>query len=153
MASHHRQTNFQLYSPSTARMKYYIQWIKFTALHPSTHIRTTSHIRVHKPAGSYRGDDKSLARSGRKQDRKHARDGRDLNKIETRAMHQVSFPARLGAQGNARDSDTNISLFPSWSSYGFISTHVHLAVDTINKINIACKAGTVYSGHRLQLCS
>ena len=29
--------------------------------------------------------------------------------------------------------------------------HVHLAVDTINKINIACKAGIVYSGHRLQL--
>jgi len=34
----------------------------------------------------YRGADKSLARPERKQSRKHARDARDFNKIETRAF-------------------------------------------------------------------
>ena len=30
--------------------------------------------------------------------------------------HQVSFPARQGAEGNSRHSDRNIDLFPSWSA-------------------------------------
>jgi len=34
----------------------------------------------------YRGADKSLARPGRKQARKHVRDARDCNNIETRAV-------------------------------------------------------------------
>ena len=34
----------------------------------------------------YWGADKSLARSGRKQARKHVRDARDFNNIETRAV-------------------------------------------------------------------
>ena len=34
----------------------------------------------------YRGADKSLARPGRKQARKHVRDARDFNNIETRAV-------------------------------------------------------------------
>jgi hypothetical protein len=34
----------------------------------------------------YRGVDKSLARPGRKQARKHFRDARDFNNIETRAV-------------------------------------------------------------------
>ena len=34
----------------------------------------------------YRGADKSLARAGRKQARKHVRDARDFNNIETRAV-------------------------------------------------------------------
>ena len=34
----------------------------------------------------YRGADKSLARPGRKQARKHVRDARNFNKIETRAV-------------------------------------------------------------------
>ena len=34
----------------------------------------------------YRGADKSLARPGRKQSRKHVRDARDFNNIETRAV-------------------------------------------------------------------
>jgi len=34
----------------------------------------------------YRGADKSLARPGRKQARKHVRNVRDFNKIETRAV-------------------------------------------------------------------
>ena len=39
----------------------------------------------------YRGADKSLARPGRKQARKHARDARDFNNIETRAVIKGFF--------------------------------------------------------------
>ena len=38
----------------------------------------------------YRGADKSLARPGRKQARKHVRDARDFNNIETRAVTKFS---------------------------------------------------------------
>ena len=37
------------------------------------------------------GADKSLARPGRKQDRKHVRDARDFNNIETRAVINLFF--------------------------------------------------------------
>jgi len=40
---------------------------------------------------SYRGADKSLARPGRKQARKHVRDARDFNNIETRAVIRFVF--------------------------------------------------------------
>jgi len=40
---------------------------------------------------SYRGADKSLARPGRKQARKHVRDARDFNNIETRVVIKVLF--------------------------------------------------------------
>jgi len=50
----------------------------------------------------YWGADKSLARPGLQQDRDVSCD-------------QVFFPARQGAEGNSRNSDRNISLFPSWS--------------------------------------
>jgi len=39
----------------------------------------------------YQGAGKSLARSGRKQFRKHVRDARDFNNIETRAVIKFSF--------------------------------------------------------------
>jgi len=71
----------------------------------------------------YRGADKSLALPGRKQARKHVRDARDFNNIETRAVIQF-FPARQGAEGNSRHSDRNISLFPSWSGQGLTATPV-----------------------------
>jgi len=45
----------------------------------------------------YRGADKSLARPGRKQARKHVRDARDFNNIETRAV--IKSPSPL--QGKA----------------------------------------------------
>jgi len=63
----------------------------------------------------YRGADKSLARSGRKQARKHVRDARDFN-IDTRIVIKFFFPpARQGGEGNSRHSARNISLFSSWS--------------------------------------
>ena len=58
----------------------------------------------------YRGVDKSLARPGRKLARKHVRDARDFNNIETRAVIKFFF-ARQGAKGNSRHSDRNIILF------------------------------------------
>ena len=39
----------------------------------------------------YTGADKSLARAGRKQARKHVRDARDFNNIETRAVIKFFF--------------------------------------------------------------
>ena len=39
----------------------------------------------------YRGADKSLALPGRKQARKHVRDARDFNNIETRAVINFFF--------------------------------------------------------------
>jgi len=40
----------------------------------------------------YLGADKSLARPGSKQARKHVRDTRDFNNIETRAVIKIFFP-------------------------------------------------------------
>jgi len=40
----------------------------------------------------YRGADKSLARPGKKQARKHVRDARDFNNIETRAVIKNFLP-------------------------------------------------------------
>jgi hypothetical protein len=48
----------------------------------------------------YRSAVKSLARPGRTQARKHARDLRDFNNIEERAVIKVFFSARQGAEGN-----------------------------------------------------
>ena len=60
----------------------------------------------------YRGADMSLARPGRKQARKHVRDARDYNSIETHVVINF-FSAKQGAEGNSRHSDRNISFFPS----------------------------------------
>jgi len=67
------------------------------------------------PIFVYRGADKSLARTGRIQARKHVREERDFNNMETRAAIKFFPPARQGAEGNSRHSERNISLFPSWS--------------------------------------
>jgi len=63
----------------------------------------------------YRGADMSLARPGGKQARKHVRDAARFQQHRHATCHQVSFPARRGAEGNSRHSDRSISLFPSWS--------------------------------------
>jgi len=48
---------------------------------------------------NYWGAVKSLARPGRKQARKHVRDARDFNNIETRAV--IKFPPPFTLQGKA----------------------------------------------------
>ena len=53
-----------------------------------------AHLKVLKETAKpsvYRGADKSLARPGRKQARKHVRDARDFNNIETRAVNKLFF--------------------------------------------------------------
>jgi len=62
----------------------------------------------------YRGADKSLARPGRKQARKHVSDARDFNNIETRAVIKFFF-CKARRRRKLRHFDRNISLFPSWS--------------------------------------
>ena len=52
----------------------------------------------HPQHESYRSADKSLARPGRKQARKHVRGARDFNNIETRAVVNVFFPLQGKAQ-------------------------------------------------------
>jgi len=48
--------------------------------------------------------------------RKHIRNSRDFNNIETRAVIKIFFPpAKQGAEENSRHFDGNVSLFPSWS--------------------------------------
>ena len=59
----------------------------------------------------YQGADKSLARPGRKQARKHVRDARDFNNIETLVVIKFFSPARKGPEGNSRHSDRNISRY------------------------------------------
>jgi len=80
----------------------------------------------------YRRADKSLARPGRNQFRKHVRRLARFQQHRDASCHQVFLPARQVAEGNSRHSDRNISLFPSWSGLGLISTTVltpkHVAV-------------------------
>jgi len=60
------------------------------------------------------GADKSLARPGRKQARKHIRDARDFNDMQTQAVikfFSFIFSARQGAEGNSRQSERNIACF------------------------------------------
>jgi len=75
----------------------------------------------------YRSADKSLTRPGRKQAQTLARDMNDFN-IETRVVIKYFFPTRQGAEGNSHNSGRNVSLFPSWSGKGLISTHVLLSI-------------------------
>jgi len=51
-----------------------------------------------------RGADKSLARRGRRQARKHVRDARDFNNVKKRAVIKFFFPAMQDAEGNSRHS-------------------------------------------------
>ena len=48
-------------------------------------------VKSHDAFRIYRGADKSLSRPGMKQARKHVRDARDFNNIETRAVIKFLF--------------------------------------------------------------
>ena len=60
----------------------------------------------------FQGADKSLARPGRKEARKHVRDVRDFNNIKKRTAKKYFFSARQGAEGNSRHSDRNFFFLP-----------------------------------------
>ena len=64
---------------------------------------------------TYRGTDKSLARSGRKKISEACQESERFQQHREASCHQDFFLARQDAEGNSRHSDRNISLFPSWS--------------------------------------
>ena len=66
---------------------------------------------------SYRGADKPLARPGRKQTRKHVRDARDFNNIETRAVIKFFFflQGRATKEIHAILTETLACLLPVWA--------------------------------------
>jgi len=78
--------------------------------HGIRHFKQWPCLYIHIP-----GSNKSLARPARKQARKHVRDARDFNNIETRAVKFFFPPARQGTGGNSRHCDRNICFYPSWS--------------------------------------
>ena len=88
----------------------------------------------------YRGADKSLARPGRKKVLKHVRRRARFQQHGVVNSHEVFFLARQSAEGNSRNSDRNISLFPSWSASGLISTPVmYKVVDWIKLSDVGAQ--------------
>ena len=70
----------------------HILWHSAAQIGPSTYCGILLQKYVLMSAAlMYRDADKSLARPGRKQARKHIRDARDFNKIETRAVIKFLF--------------------------------------------------------------
>ena len=72
-------------------------------------------IHLNRADSNYWDADKSLARPGRKQARKHVRRRARFQQHRDASCHQVFFPARQGVEDHSRHSGRNISLFPSWS--------------------------------------
>jgi len=63
----------------------------------------------------YQGADKSLAWPRRKKSSEACQRRAQFQQNLDASCHQISFPARQGAELNASHSDRNISLFPFWS--------------------------------------
>ena len=59
----------------------------------------------------YRGADKSLTRPGRKQARKHVKDARDLNNIETRAVFKFFLQGKAPKEIHAILTETLACFF------------------------------------------
>jgi len=60
----------------------------------------------------YWSADKSLARPGRKQSRKHVRDARDFNNIETRSAIKFFFPGKAPKEIHAILTETLACFLP-----------------------------------------
>ena len=71
-------------------------------------------LSLYKRADYSRGTDKPLDRLGSKKSSEAFQGRARLQQNWDASCHQVSFPARQGAEGNLLHSDRNISLFPSW---------------------------------------
>jgi len=66
----------------------------------------------------YRGAGKSLARQGRKQARKHVRDTRDFNNIETRAVTKFVFlQGKAPKEIHAILTETLVCVLPGRANY------------------------------------
>ena len=86
---------------------------------------------VTNPRVSYRSADKSLARPGRKQARKHVREARDFNNIETLAVIKFFFLQGKAPKEIHAILRETLSLFPSWSGQELISTPVKRGEDFV----------------------
>ena len=64
-------------------------------------------------------------------------DARDFDNIEMRAVIKFIFFLKQRTEGNSRHSDRNISLFPSWSGKGLISTPGEVATFHVYIVNNA----------------
>ena len=65
---------------------------------------------------TYRGADKSLDRPGRKQARKHTRDARDFNNIETRTVIRSPPPqGKAPKEIHAILTETLACFLPGWA--------------------------------------
>ena len=83
------------------------------------------------------GADKSLARPGRKQTRKHVRAVQDFKNMETRTVITFFFPGRQGAEGYSRHSDRNISLFTCSYTTTVLTTHGCILMDYFNNCKLS----------------
>jgi len=82
-------------------------------------------------AGLYRGDDKFLARPGRKQAQKHVRDARDFNNIEVRAVIKFfSLQGKAPKESHAILTETLACFLPGWAK----NLSVPLYIKTYNAI-------------------
>ena len=73
-------------------------------------------IRAEKYTLKNRGADKSLGRPGRKQARKHVRDARDFNNIETRAVIKLFFlQGKAPKEIRAILRETLACFLPGWT--------------------------------------
>ena len=96
----------------------------------------------------YRGADKSLARPGRKQARKHIRDARDFKNIETRAVIKFFFflQGKAPKDIHAILTETGVCFLPGWvkdlSAPLCVEYHNPLKVKGVNKAIVLLKITT-----------
>jgi hypothetical protein len=102
----------------------------FTGLDPFGSYVKYSRLYTHRCA------DKSLVRPGRKQARKHARDARDFNNIETRAAIKAFFLlGKAPKEIHATLIETLACFLPSLAKY--LSAPLYLACDCIQPWTLA----------------
>ena len=89
-----------------------------------------------KYVATYRGADKSLARPGRKQARKHVRDSRDFNNIETRAVIKLFFlQGKAPKDIHAIQTETLACFLPGRGKA--LSATMYILVDRYSSFGIA----------------
>ena len=82
----------------------------------------------------YRGADKSLAQPGRKQARKHVRDARDFNNIETRDVIKFYFlQGKAPKEIHAILTETLGCYLPGWAKNLSASLYSHYQADGENE--------------------
>jgi len=110
------------FSPCLAENQQRLAWI-------TEEVLLARHFCI-KPTAPYRNADKSLARPGRKEARKHVRDARDFNNIETRAVIKFPPPPGKAPKGIPTILTETLAYFLPGRAKDLSSTPVH-AVHTV----------------------